>query len=129
MAGDNTSFMQMWNIYDHCRRSHDTREIQIDVGLLKQASRALGVPKTAPTLLPAAIERRLSPLPSRLAVDPSEMTMSCAVHGTEVARAAGQSDMERELLMAVMETAKPAPVHSTSSIEIRQGASAPAYTH
>ena len=44
------------------------------------------------------------------------MTVACAVHGSEVARTAGQPEMERELLMRVVAAVNTTPVLSESNV-------------
>jgi hypothetical protein len=97
---DNASFMKMWTTYQHCRMSDDAGEILTDVEKLKYLARAVQVRERSAFLLSTPIRPFLSPLPSRLAVDPDAMLRTCALHGSEVARKAGQPDAEQELLMA-----------------------------
>lgn len=112
---DNAGFMNMWKTYQHCRASSEPVEIRADVEQLHHAAqKVIGQPQ-ASSFLPAAIWPFLSPLPSRLAVDPYAMTVACAVHGSEVARTAGQPEMERELLMTVVAAAKTTSALSDSS--------------
>lgn len=99
---DNASFMKMWSTYQHCRMSQDAGEILMDVDKLKYLVRAVMVQERSAFLLSTPIRPFVSPLPSRLAVDPDAMMRTCALHGSEVARIAGLPDAEQELLMAAM---------------------------
>ena len=107
--------MDMWKTYQHCRASAEPDEIRADVEHLSHVAPTVAGQKRA-SFLPSAIGPFLSPLPSRLAVDPYAMTVACAVHGSEVARTAGQPEMERELLMRVVEAVNTTPVLSESNV-------------
>ncbi len=91
--------MDMWDTYEHCRASRDTAGILADATKLKYGARRIELRRLSSTKSFAAIRPFLSPLPSRLSVDPDAMMRACALHGSEIAREAGQDDIERELLL------------------------------
>jgi len=111
---DNARFMNMWKTYQHCRASTEPNEIRADVEQLTHVAQTMERQKQASSFLPAARWPFLSPLPSRLAVNPCAMTVDCAVHGSEVAGKAGQQEMEREFLMMVVAAVKTTSVLSDS---------------
>jgi hypothetical protein len=90
----------MWKTYEHCRLSDDAGEILSDVEKLKYMAHLVQIRRQASSMPSAAMRPFLSPLPSRLAVDPDAMTQACALHGSEVARTAGDTYAERQLLLA-----------------------------
>ncbi len=101
-ANDHVLFMNLWKTYTHCRSSSDPDAIRRDAQHLGQAAHAEKL-KNQPTLvLPAAIQHLIAELPSRLAVDPLAMAMSCALYGGQVARAVGRPRVAAELLNLVL---------------------------
>lgn len=95
-------FMDAWKTYLHCRSSDTPDEIRFDVYQLKDLANKLSSPYQPPRVLPSRIRSLFTPLPSRLAVDPGEMVVACALHGAQVAESAGRSDLSRELFSSVM---------------------------
>lgn len=113
---DSAGFMHMWKTYEHCRMSADPGEILADVEKLKYISDAVRARQQASSVPAAAIRPLLSPLPSRLSVDPHALTRTCALHGSEVARTAGQSDVEMELLLAAAMVANKRQIVADDSV-------------
>ncbi len=111
---DNPRFMDMWNTYEHCRLSRDTGEIRADVEKLKYIGQALELRQYPSSAWPAPIRPLLSPLPSRLSVDPDAMTRACALHGSEIAREKGQYDVERELMLVAASLPPPVTTDGTT---------------
>jgi hypothetical protein len=95
-------FMDAWKTYLHCRASDQPDEIRSDVYQLKDLAKKLTSPNQAPRVLPSRIRSLFAPLPSRLAADPREMVVACALHGGQVAESAGRSDVSRELFNSVV---------------------------
>jgi hypothetical protein len=108
--------MAMWETYLHCWTSTELDEIRADVEHLSYVAYTVVGQKRASFFLPSAIEPFHSPLPSGRAVDPYAMTVARAVHGSEVARTAGQPEMERELLMRAVAAVNTTPVLSESNV-------------
>lgn len=100
---DSAKFMDTWKTYLHCRSSVEPEEIRSDLHRLNRVAQAVSMPNHATVLLlPASVRALISTLPSRLAVDPHAMSVACALHGSEVARAAGQPGLSVALLTAVV---------------------------
>ena len=95
-------FMDAWKTYLHCRSSDKPDEIRFDMYQLKHLANKFNPQHQAPAVLPSQIRSLFAPLPSRLAVDPREMVVACAIHGGQVAEAAGQPDLSRELFTSVI---------------------------
>ena len=114
---DNARFMATWETYQHCRASTEPNEIRADLERLHDAVYTVRDQTDLPFLLPTPIRSLLTPLPSRLAVDPYAMTVACALHGSEVAQTAGQYDVARELLMrmVLVASSRPSPVPPDNS--------------
>ena len=113
---DSTQFMETWKTYRHCRSSLEPEEIRADLEQLTRVAQAVSMPNHASVLLlPAAVRTLIARLPSRLAVDPHAMVMACALHGGEVAQAAGQPGLSVALLTAVVAAQQGA--HSYYSVE------------
>lgn len=104
-ALDNAQFMATWKTYLHCRSSADPAEIRADLLQLTHVARmASGRNRASFLLLPASLRSFLALPPSRLAVDPHAMAVTCALHGSDVAKATGQTDLSRELLTTIVRT-------------------------
>ena len=100
---DSAKFMDTWKTYLHCRSSVEPEEIRSDLHQLNRVAQAVSMPNHAMVLLlPASVRSLISTLPSRLAVDPHAMSVACALHGSEVAQAAGQPGLSVALLTAVV---------------------------
>lgn len=100
---DSAQFMETWKTYRHCRSSLEPEEIRSDLQQLTRVAQAVSMPNHASVLLlPAAVRTLIARLPSRLAVDPHAMVVACALHGGEVAQAAGQPGLSVALLTAVV---------------------------
>jgi hypothetical protein len=105
-------FMDAWKTYLHCRASDKPDDIRFDVYQLKELANKLSATNQAPGVLPSRIRSLFAPLPSRLAVEPREMVVACALHGGQVAESAGRLDLSRELFNSVVpdyKTAESAP--------------------
>ena len=98
--------MDAWKTYLHCRSSDNPDEIRFDVYQLKHLANTLISSYQAPRVLPSRIRSLFAPLPSRLAVDPREMVIACALHGGQVAESAGRADLSRELFSSVIRDQK-----------------------
>lgn len=86
-ALDNAQFMATWKTYLHCRSSADPAEIRADLLQLTHVARmASGRNRASFLLLPASLRSFLALPPSRLAVDPHAMAVTCALHGSDVAK-------------------------------------------
>lgn len=100
---DSAKFMDTWKTYLHCRSSVEPEEIRSDLHQLNRVAQAVSMPNHAMVLLlPASVRALIATLPSRLAVDPQAMSVACALHGSEVAQAAGQPGLSVALLTAVV---------------------------
>lgn len=100
---DSTQFMDTWKTYLHCRASMEPEEIRADLQHLNRIAEAVSIPNhTSIRLLPAAVRTRIATLPSRFAVDPHAMAAACALHGGEVAKAAGEPGLSVALFTAVV---------------------------
>ena len=100
-------FMDAWKTYLHCRSSDKPDEIRFDVYQLKDLANTLMSTNQPPKVLPSRIRSLFAPLPSRLAVDPREMVVGCALHGAHVAESAGRPDLSRELFTSVISDYQP----------------------
>ncbi len=100
---DNAQFMDTWKTYLHCRASVELADIRSDLQELNRVAQAVSMPNHASVLLlPAAVRTVIATLPSRLAVDPHAMSVACALHGGDVAQAAGKPGLSVALLTAVV---------------------------
>lgn len=100
---DSAQFMDTWKTYLHCRSSLEPEEIQADLQQLNRVAQALSMPNHASVLLlPTVVRTLIAALPSRLTVDPHAMSVACALHGGDVAQAAGQPGLSVALLTAVV---------------------------
>lgn len=81
----NHEFMALWDVYTHCRASHDPEMMRLDVKHLQQASED-DAPAHASTAAFSGPLKRLidKPLP-RLSADPRSMLASCAVQTGQAA--------------------------------------------
>ena len=99
---DSAQFMDTWKTYLHCRSSMEPEEIQSDLQQLNRVAQTVSMPNhPSVLLLPAVVRTLIATLPSRLAVDPHAMSVACALHGGDVAQAAGQPGLSVALLTAV----------------------------
>ena len=98
---ENAQFMDIWETYLHCRSSTEPDEIRADLQRLNIVARTVATQNEPSALLPAGLRSRITAPPSRLAVDPRSMAVSCALHGREVAQSAGQPELNAELSTAV----------------------------
>ncbi|HET9962908.1 MAG TPA: hypothetical protein VFQ34_11275 [Nitrospiraceae bacterium] len=99
---DNAHFLETWKTYLHCRASSRPEEIRADLFQLTRVAHSLFQERQAAASLPRAIRSLVSTPPSRLSVDPQAMTTACALHGSQVAQAAGRPEMSIELLTAAV---------------------------
>jgi hypothetical protein len=97
----NASFMDAWHTYSHCLSTKEPEAIVSDLHALSRFADTVSTNNRARTfgLLPYS----LSPLPSRLAVDPTAMVSACADHGAEVARSLEHPKGSVELLITAVE--------------------------
>lgn len=99
---DSAQFMTAWKVYLHCRSSIELEDIRADLQQLNRVVRAVSPRNHATVLLfPAPIRTLIAALPSRLAVDPQAMSAACALHGSHVAKTAGQPELGVEWLTEV----------------------------
>ena len=101
---DHAEFQNLWKTYRHCRSSFDPDEIRVAAQYLDRAAYATESKSPSPLVLPRVIQHLVSKLPSRLAVDLQAMALDCALHGGQVARAAGRIRMAVELFTVVLAT-------------------------
>ena len=99
---DHAEFKNVWKTYGHCRSSSDPDEIQVDARYLDRAAYVMESKSPSPLVLPRVMQHLVSKLPSRLAVDLQAMALDCALHGGQVARAAGRIQMAEELFTVVV---------------------------
>lgn len=117
---DSAQFMDTWKTYLHCRSSVELEEIRSDLQQLNRVAQAVSMPNHASVLLlPAVVRTLIATLPSRLAVDPHAMSVACALHGGDVAQAAGQPGLSVALLTAVV-ASQPGAVNAYYAIEAHQ---------
>ncbi len=100
----NAQFVAAWKTYLHCRASLKPEEIRADLHQLTRVAYSVTQQRQATPSLPTAIRSFVSNLPLRLSVDPHAMSVACALHGSEVAQAAGRPEVSIELLTAVVAT-------------------------
>jgi hypothetical protein len=106
--------MDMWKTYEHCRLSSDTGEIRADVEKLRYIAQAVELRRQGSSPWLAPIRPFLSPLPSRLSVNPDAMARACALHGSAIARETGQPDVERELMLVAASLPLPPDTDGTT---------------
>lgn len=102
---DNMQFMEAWKTYLHCRSSTEPDEIRVDLQRLNLVTHSHAESMqihSSVLLLPAAVRSLIATRPSRVAVDPHAMATACALHGSHVAKTAGQPEIAVELLTEVM---------------------------
>ena len=117
---DSAQFMDIWKTYLHCRASVELEDIRSDLQQLNRVAQAVSMPNHASVLLlPAAVRTVIATLPSRLAVDPHAMSVACALHGGDVAQAAGQPGLSVALLTAVV-AAQQGAVNAYYAVEAHQ---------
>lgn len=117
---DNAQFLDTWTTYLHCRSSVEPEEIRADLQQLNRVAQAVSMPNHPSILvLPTAVRTLIATLPSRLAVDPHAMSVACALHGGEVAQAAGQPGLSVALLTAVV-AAQQGAVNAYYAVEAHQ---------
>lgn len=103
---DNVQFMDAWKTYLHCRSSTVPDEIRSDLHWLKRVEHRETVPDQVTALLPDAIRSLMTALPSRLAVDPKAMVVSCELHDGHVAQSAAQAELTVESVTLVVTAQK-----------------------
>ncbi|MEK6804086.1 MAG: hypothetical protein AABZ34_15690 [Nitrospirota bacterium] len=114
--------MDTWKTYLHCRSSTEPDEIRADLQRLNRVTSSHAVSlqnHSSVLLLPAAMRSLIAALPSRVAVDPHAMSVACALHGGEVAQAAGQPGLSVALLTAVV-AAQQGAVNAYYAVEAHQ---------
>jgi len=117
---DSAQFIDTWKTYLHCRSSVEPEEIRADLQQLNRVAQAVSMPNHPSVLaLPAAVRTLIATLPSRLAVDPHAMSAACALHGGDVAQAAGQPGLSVALLTAVA-AAKQGAANDYYVVEVHQ---------
>ena len=117
---DNAQFQDTWKTYLHCRSSVEPEEIRADLQPLNRVAHAVSMPNHPSVfVLPAAVRTLIATLPSRLAVDPHAMSVACALHGGDVAQAAGQPGLSVALLTAVV-AAQQGAVNAYYAVETHQ---------
>lgn len=117
---DSAQFIDTWKTYLHCRSSVEPEEIRADLQQLNRVAHAVSMPNHPSVLvLPAAVRTLIATLPSRLAVDPHAMSVACALHGGDVAQAAGQPGLSVALLTAVV-VAQQGAVNAYYAVEAHQ---------
>jgi len=98
---DNTSFMALWNTYNHCREGSDLAAMQEDVHRLQGAASV--APLGGFTLpLPNSVKRYVAEPPSRLAVDPKAMAASCGVYTGQTALNLGDTAVATHMFQTVV---------------------------
>ncbi|ULA70090.1 MAG: hypothetical protein LZF62_480290 [Nitrospira sp.] len=117
---DSAQFMDTWKTYLHCRSSVEPEEIRADLQQLNRVAQAVSMPNhPSVLLLPAAVRTLIATLPSRLAVDPHAMSAACALHGGDVAQAAGLPGLSVALLTAVV-AAQQSAANAYYAVEVHQ---------
>ena len=118
---DNHQFMEAWSTYLHCRASAEPDEIAVDLQRLSAVSsrHAQSLHNHSSILvLPVAMRSLVATRPSRVAVDPHAMSVACALHGSEVAKAAGLPRLSVVPLTAVT-AAQLGAVNASYAVEAR----------
>jgi hypothetical protein len=93
-------FDNLWWSYAECRLSQDAAESQALAANLSEA--ALGHAAESRAAVPEGWGRYVSPMPSRLSVDPMAMAAACTLHAGDVARRAGRPALASELYELVV---------------------------
>lgn len=96
----NASVISLWEIYGHCRASHDPDTMWTDSHQLRQAAHSLRA-KEPLQILPEAMERRLWELPSRWSVDPDAMAADCSLRAGLTAQEKGRPRLAEALFRLV----------------------------
>ena len=99
---DHAHFMDVWHTYLHCRSSVEPDEIRIDLDQLHRVAQTIALRNQVSPLGPAGIRPLIAAPLIRLAVDPHEMVLSCALHGSRVAQSAGRPEVAVELFRTVL---------------------------
>lgn len=100
-------FHELWQIYEHCRVSHDVRAIRKAADRLSQAALA-DEGRTTP--FPEMLSRWVEAPPVRLSVEPKAMAASCALRGGQVAWQSGHPEMAQHLFSLVVRRFHEAPL-------------------
>ena len=93
-------FVKLLKSYADCRLSREAAELRALAVSLSEA--ALGHAAETQATVSEPWERYVSPLPSRLSVDPLAMTATCALHAGDVAWRAGRPTLASELYSLVV---------------------------
>lgn len=99
---DHAHFMDAWHSYLHCRSSVEPDEIRIDLDQLHRVAQTIALQNQVSPLVPAGIRPLIAAPLIRLSVDPHEMVLSCALHGSRVAQSAGRPEVAVELFRTVL---------------------------
>ena len=99
----NASVISLWEIYGHCRASHDLDTMWTDSHQLRQAARSLKSQQPL-QILPEAMERLLWRLPSRWSVDPDALAADCSLRAGLMAQEKGRPRLAEALFRLVAMT-------------------------
>ena len=103
-AVNGSSFMSLWNAYNHCQSSSDPDAMRADVRRLSEAADS-SVPgkddPIGPLLRP--IQRWIAPSPSRFSADPKAMAAACTVYTGQVALAGDRPGLAAEMFRTVIQ--------------------------
>jgi hypothetical protein len=96
-SGQEQSFGELWKTYSHCQTMEEPHALLADAIKLNQAAQRLLQPDP-----PALLKPFTSPLPVRLAADPTVMAQACALKAAQAAAAIGWNDVAVVLYRSVI---------------------------
>jgi hypothetical protein len=99
----NASVISLWEIYGHCRASHDPDTMWTDSHQLRQVARSLSAQQSL-QILPEVLERLLWRLPSRWSVDPDALAADCSLRAGLAAQERGRPKLADALFRLIATT-------------------------
>ena len=112
------TFMDVYNVYNHCRTAEDPETLLLDALVLHRVAQGKDAHGLPPVLKP--IRKLIDPTPVRFAADPRAMAAACTLRAGDSAMKLGWNDLAIQIFTAMI-PAYQAPEFSYYLREARSG--------